>query len=194
MEWEDFQCSSLALDESWYDKILSPQFELEKTSEWTFEENKSFENALAEFEPGSIAFYENVASKFPSKSMEEIKKHYEALVEDVEMIESGRVPIPDYKNHVVEQEKQPIEIHETFMHKSTSGVSRARLRWTGVGQAFMIYKLLNHNFVNGDLNPMFLPMNSTNFQPSANPVMNQGSAAYHSSYQPFSSLKNQQWG
>ncbi|KAK4480015.1 hypothetical protein RD792_013072 [Penstemon davidsonii] len=53
---------------------------------------------------------------------------------------------------------------------------------------------LNHNFVNGDLNPMFLPMNSTSFQPSANPVMNQGSAAYPSSYQPLSSLKNQQWG
>ncbi|KAK4480014.1 hypothetical protein RD792_013071 [Penstemon davidsonii] len=135
MEWQDFQCSSLALDESWYEKILSPQFELEKTGEWTFEENKSFENALVEFEPGSIAFFENVALKFPWKSMEEIKKHYEALVEDVEMIESGRVPIPDYKDHdVVEQEKQSIEIHETCKKEKGSSSSNEVKRRSNVQQ------------------------------------------------------------
>ncbi|CAL9021750.1 unnamed protein product, partial [Prunus brigantina] len=31
------------------------------------------------------------------KNPEEVKKHYELVVEDIMLIESGQVPIPDYK-------------------------------------------------------------------------------------------------
>ncbi|KAI3462281.1 hypothetical protein Pfo_018944 [Paulownia fortunei] len=101
MEWPDFPYSPL--EESLHG-LLSPQFEMGK-AEWTFEENKLFENALAEIDPGSPAFFENVASRVPWKSIEEIKTHYQALVEDVEMIESGHFPVPDY-HAVNDQEKQ----------------------------------------------------------------------------------------
>lgn len=102
MEWPDFHYSSL--EESLYG-LLSPHLEMEK-SEWTSEENKLFENALADIDPTSPAFFENVASRVPWKSIEEIKIHYQALVDDVEMIESGNFPVPDYHSTVDVQEKQ----------------------------------------------------------------------------------------
>ncbi|KAK2968806.1 hypothetical protein RJ640_028199 [Escallonia rubra] len=67
-------------------------------AEWSFEENKLFENAIAECgEANSPGYFEKIASRVPGKTIYEVIKHYEALVEDVEMIESGRVPLPDYK-------------------------------------------------------------------------------------------------
>ncbi|XP_059670778.1 protein RADIALIS-like 1 [Cornus florida] len=80
-----------------FSTLSTPEFEFEHTAEWTYEENKQFEDALAEFDPTSPFFFENVASKVPWKSIGQIKKHYEALVEDIEMIESGLVPMPDYR-------------------------------------------------------------------------------------------------
>ncbi|CAL5384071.1 unnamed protein product [Camellia sinensis] len=41
--------------------------------------------------------FEKIASRIPRKTIDQIKEHYEALVEDVEMIESGFVPLPDYE-------------------------------------------------------------------------------------------------
>ncbi|CAK9139368.1 unnamed protein product [Ilex paraguariensis] len=65
--------------------------------EWTFEENKLFENAIAECKLDSPDLFQTIASKVPGKTIQQIKEHYEALVEDIEMIESGCVPLPDYK-------------------------------------------------------------------------------------------------
>lgn len=113
MEWEDFLCYS-PLDESLYN-ILPHQMKMEKGSTsdanvntiWTFEENKVFENAMAEQVEnlGSTAFFHNLATKLPTKSMQDIKIHFEALIKDVEMIESGSVPMPDYDRHI---EKRPL--------------------------------------------------------------------------------------
>ncbi|KAK3013666.1 hypothetical protein RJ639_008537 [Escallonia herrerae] len=93
MEWPEF-CESPS-DHYLLDS-LPPQLEVEHR-EWTYEENKLFENALAEFDPSSPAFFENVASRVPRKSIEDVIKHYEALVEDIEMIESDRCPLPNYE-------------------------------------------------------------------------------------------------
>ncbi|XP_057809040.1 transcription factor DIVARICATA-like [Salvia miltiorrhiza] len=104
MEWPaDFHCSPL--DESLY-SLLSPSpppppppslSEMPKPSrEWNSEENKVFENALAELDHSSPTFFESIASKVPWRSIEDIKLHYQALVQDIEMIESGNFPIPDY--------------------------------------------------------------------------------------------------
>ncbi|KAH6771677.1 Duplicated homeodomain-like superfamily protein [Perilla frutescens var. hirtella] len=73
-----------------------PPVEMPRPREWTREENKLFENALAEIDPTSPVFFQNIACRVPSKSIQEIKVHYEALVHDVEMIESGNFPVPDY--------------------------------------------------------------------------------------------------
>ncbi|GMP26887.1 hypothetical protein CsSME_00003139 [Camellia sinensis var. sinensis] len=66
-------------------------------TEWTFEENKLFENTLAEFDLNSMDLFEKIASRILGKTVDQIKEHYESLVEDVEMIESGFVPLPDYE-------------------------------------------------------------------------------------------------
>ncbi|KAA8547612.1 hypothetical protein F0562_004041 [Nyssa sinensis] len=95
-QWPEFQ-ESLS-DHSLF-SFSTPQLEVEHT-EWTFEENKLFENALAEFDHSSPAFFQNVASRVPWKSIDQIKNHYEALVEDIEMIESGHVPIPKYNETI----------------------------------------------------------------------------------------------
>ncbi|KAL2522015.1 transcription factor SRM1-like [Forsythia ovata] len=95
MEWPDFQCSPFN-DPSW-NGLLSPEFDVEKPEEWTAEDNKLFENALAEVDPDNPDFFENVAFRVPWKSIDEIKTHYQALVEDIEMIQSGSYPIPKYE-------------------------------------------------------------------------------------------------
>ncbi|KAG8051771.1 hypothetical protein GUJ93_ZPchr0001g32024 [Zizania palustris] len=37
-----------------------------------------------------------LAASVPARSVEEVRRHYEALVEDVDAIEAGRVPLPRY--------------------------------------------------------------------------------------------------
>ncbi|CAA0823292.1 Duplicated homeodomain-like superfamily protein [Striga hermonthica] len=100
---------------------------------WTYEENKLFEVALAEIEPGSPAFFENVASKIPWKSIEDIKKHYEALIEDLKMIETGEIPIPDYKQADQQQDEGNKDERDSPSNepKSRNGQQRRRgVPWT----------------------------------------------------------------
>ncbi|KAJ3692972.1 hypothetical protein LUZ60_012067 [Juncus effusus] len=59
---------------------------------WSREQEKVFENALATHGEN----WEELAAAVEGKSLEEIKKHYELLVEDVDRIEAGRVQLPAY--------------------------------------------------------------------------------------------------
>ncbi|XP_010262869.1 PREDICTED: transcription factor DIVARICATA-like [Nelumbo nucifera] len=65
---------------------------------WSREEEKAFENAIAVQWGGgdSNNRWEKIASMVPSKTLADLKKHYEILVEDVDAIEAGRIPIPTY--------------------------------------------------------------------------------------------------
>lgn len=138
MEWStDYHFSPL--DETLYG-LLSPQPELPHP-EWSNEENKLFENALAEFDPSSPDFFESIASKVPWRSVEEIKLHYQALLQDLEMIESGNFPIPDYPVEAEEEEEKPDD-HELIevvkrdgeaVHESRTKTGQPRRRgvpWT----------------------------------------------------------------
>ncbi|GFS40747.1 duplicated homeodomain-like superfamily protein [Actinidia rufa] len=67
--------------------------------DWSREEEKAFENAIAIHwaeDSKDEGHWEKIASLVPTKTMEELKKHYQLLVEDVAAIESGHVPIPSY--------------------------------------------------------------------------------------------------
>lgn len=67
---------------------------------WTREEEKAFENAIAVHsisEPDDEQ-WDKIASVVPSKTLEEIKQHFQALVEDVGAIEAGKVALPKYGN------------------------------------------------------------------------------------------------
>ncbi|KAJ8623604.1 hypothetical protein MRB53_032133 [Persea americana] len=68
------------------------------SSSWTAKQNKAFERALAIFDKDTPDRWENVASMVGGgKTVEEVKRHYDILVEDLKCIESGQVPFPNYK-------------------------------------------------------------------------------------------------
>ncbi|KAL7601344.1 protein RADIALIS-like 1 [Lactuca sativa] len=64
---------------------------------WTAKQNKAFEKALAVFDKDTPDRWHNVAKAVGGKTAEEVKQHYEVLVEDVKHIENGRVPFPNYR-------------------------------------------------------------------------------------------------
>ncbi|PON40867.1 Octamer-binding transcription factor [Parasponia andersonii] len=67
------------------------------SSSWTAKQNKLFENALAIYDKDSPDRWHNMARAVGGKTVEEVKKHYENLVEDVNKIETGQIPLPNYR-------------------------------------------------------------------------------------------------
>ncbi|XP_027075650.1 transcription factor DIVARICATA-like [Coffea arabica] len=79
-----------------------------KDSEWTFEEEKLFENALAVYDLNSWDLFEKIAIKVPGKTIEQIKQHFQLLVEDVNFIETWSGPLPNCRTtNNVEPESTP---------------------------------------------------------------------------------------
>uniref|UniRef100_A0A2P2Q3H1 Protein RADIALIS-like 1 n=1 Tax=Rhizophora mucronata TaxID=61149 RepID=A0A2P2Q3H1_RHIMU len=64
---------------------------------WTDEQNKDFERALAVYDKDTPDRWYNVAKAVGGKTPDEVKRHYELLERDVQYIESGRVPFPNYR-------------------------------------------------------------------------------------------------
>ncbi|KAL5142518.1 Transcription factor SRM1 [Glycine soja] len=71
---------------------------LGSSSEWSKEQDKAFENALAIHLEDASDRWEKIVADVPGKTLEEIKYHYELLVEDVNRIESGCVPLASYNS------------------------------------------------------------------------------------------------
>nr|QDL88436.1 transcription factor DIVARICATA-like [Cymbidium ensifolium] len=69
-----------------------------KSGNWTQQENKLFENALAHFDEGVPDRWEKVAEMIPGKTVEDIMSHYQDLEEDVSCIEAGLIPFPGYSS------------------------------------------------------------------------------------------------
>ncbi|KAG9441987.1 hypothetical protein H6P81_017841 [Aristolochia fimbriata] len=67
-----------------------------KSSSWTREQEKAFENGIATHPEDSSDRWEKIAASVPGKTADDVKHHYELLVEDINGIESGRVPLPCY--------------------------------------------------------------------------------------------------
>ncbi|KAK4741125.1 hypothetical protein SAY87_024713 [Trapa incisa] len=75
------------------------------SSNWTAKQNKAFEVALAFYDKETPDRWHNIAKAVGSgKTPEEVKKHYEVLIEDVEHIDSGQVPLPKYKKSRVSKD------------------------------------------------------------------------------------------
>lgn len=68
------------------------------SSTWTAKQNKAFEEALAIYDKDTPDRWQNIANAVEGKSIEEVKLHYQILVEDLNRIESGQIPLPNYKN------------------------------------------------------------------------------------------------
>lgn len=69
---------------------------MSSSGSWTSRQNKMFENALAVYDKDTPDRWHNLARAVGGKTAEEVKRHYEMLVEDVNKIESGQVPLPNY--------------------------------------------------------------------------------------------------
>nr|XP_043633790.1 protein RADIALIS-like 1 [Erigeron canadensis] len=67
------------------------------SSTWTPQQNKSFERALAVYDRDTPDRWQKIARAVGGKSAEEVKRHYEVLIEDLRHIESGNVPFPNYR-------------------------------------------------------------------------------------------------
>ncbi|KAK3019044.1 hypothetical protein RJ639_003739 [Escallonia herrerae] len=67
-------------------------------SVWSREQDIAFENALATYPEDSADRWEKISADVPGKSLEDIKHHYELLVDDVNRIDAGRVPLPSYSS------------------------------------------------------------------------------------------------
>ncbi|KAF8022815.1 hypothetical protein BT93_F0357 [Corymbia citriodora subsp. variegata] len=68
------------------------------SSSWTPTQNKMFERALALYDKDTPDRWHNVARAVGgNKSVEEVKRHYDLLVQDLMHIESGQVPLPKYR-------------------------------------------------------------------------------------------------
>ncbi|XP_075093243.1 uncharacterized protein LOC107778765 isoform X1 [Nicotiana tabacum] len=65
------------------------------SSSWTKEEDRAFETALAIYAGDSDQLMK-IAAAVPRKSIPEILQHYKKLVDDINDIEAGKVPLPRY--------------------------------------------------------------------------------------------------
>ncbi|KAM7516242.1 hypothetical protein LguiA_005825 [Lonicera macranthoides] len=68
------------------------------SSSWTPKQNKLFEKALAVYDKDTPDRWHNIARAVGGKSAEEVKRHYEILIEDLRHIESGNIPYPYYRS------------------------------------------------------------------------------------------------
>jgi len=101
-------------------------------SEWSNEQNKLFENALANYPEDALDRWEKIAADVPGKTLEQIKHYYELLVDDIHNIESGFVPLLDYDSF----SKSTNSTKRAIVKKGTK-VSRS-YHWTEDEHRFVI--------------------------------------------------------
>ncbi|XP_052163316.1 protein RADIALIS-like 3 [Oryza glaberrima] len=66
-------------------------------SEWSKEENKLFEQAIAYYGEGAPDLWHKVSRAMGgTKTADEVRRHFEILVDDIKLIEARRVPFPKY--------------------------------------------------------------------------------------------------
>lgn len=63
---------------------------------WTAKQNKLFENALAVYDKETPDRWHKIAKVVGGTTEEEVRRQYEILLEDINRIESGKVPLPKY--------------------------------------------------------------------------------------------------
>eukprot|EP00850_Spirogloea_muscicola_P015293 SM000116S24214 [mRNA] locus=s116:181834:183996:+ [translate_table: standard] len=63
---------------------------------WTAAEDKAFEVALAAVPPSEAERWAKLAARLPGRTPDELRRHYDLLVEDVRRVEAGRIVVPNY--------------------------------------------------------------------------------------------------
>ncbi|XP_009337043.2 transcription factor MYBS1-like [Pyrus x bretschneideri] len=106
---------------------------MSSSSVWGKEEDKAFENAIAMhwIDENSEEQWEKIADLVPSKSMEELKQHYEMLVDDVGAIEAGRVSPPNY---TADEAANTVSSSKDSGHRASSSGASASDKRLNCGQ------------------------------------------------------------
>ncbi|KAF6173057.1 hypothetical protein GIB67_038867 [Kingdonia uniflora] len=68
------------------------------SSSWTPKQNKLLEKALALYDKDTQDRWFNVTKAVGGKTTNDVKKHYDILIQDLKHIESGQVPFPNYRS------------------------------------------------------------------------------------------------
>ncbi|KAG6493413.1 protein RADIALIS-like 3 [Zingiber officinale] len=71
------------------------------SSSWTAKDNKMFEKALALYDRDTPDRWHKIGRAMGGKTADEVKRHYELLIEDIMRIEAGQMPYANYfaSNH-----------------------------------------------------------------------------------------------
>jgi hypothetical protein len=99
-------------------------------TEWSFEEIKIFERAIV---PEELGFdrhnpFERIAARLPRKTEAQVRIQWQVLVSDIEMIESGSIPLPHYNT------------------STTKPKRRKRVPWTKEENEYVLLLLLLINY------------------------------------------------
>ncbi|KAL3527316.1 hypothetical protein ACH5RR_011972 [Cinchona calisaya] len=124
MELSSVSCYPLYPEDSTLSSISSPI--PSKHAEWTSEEDKIFEQNLAFHDLNALDLFEKIATKIPGKTIEQIKEHFQQLVEDVNLIETYRGPLPNYKTFNKKEHEESTSIKTSLDHQQ----KRKGTRWT----------------------------------------------------------------
>lgn len=84
------------LNDYWSPTASSPS-----PTPWTRQQDKIFEHALVMVPENSPNRWIKIAALVPGKSAAEVRDHFDALVSDVQKIDSGRVELPSYADDSV---------------------------------------------------------------------------------------------
>ncbi|CAJ2643699.1 unnamed protein product [Trifolium pratense] len=101
---------------------------------WSREQDIAFENALANHPEE----WEQFAAHVTGKSLEEVKRHYVDLIDDVNHIESGYVPLPNYNE--IRAVKKRTKTSRTVQER------RKGIPWTEAEHRLFLQGLENHGW------------------------------------------------
>ncbi|KAI9165812.1 hypothetical protein LWI28_020890 [Acer negundo] len=91
------------------------------SSSWTAKKNKLFENALAIHDKDTPDRWQSIAEAVGSgTSVEEVKRRFEILMDDIRVIESDESLIPNYLTHEISNINEDIDISDEVQRKATS--------------------------------------------------------------------------
>ncbi|KAF7800903.1 transcription factor DIVARICATA-like [Senna tora] len=76
--------------------LTAEENERNESSRWSAEDNKIFERALALYDKNSADYLQKVAAAVPGKTIGDVKRQIEVLMEDIQNIEAGFVVMPNY--------------------------------------------------------------------------------------------------
>lgn len=101
-------------------------------AEWSREEEKAFEDAIAmHWIEDNKQTWDKISCLVPSKSIQELKYHYQLLVEDVAAIDAGDIPFPTYNSATGEEQSSLVSsnvkdhYHEKEKQFSSCGFASA---------------------------------------------------------------------